>query len=454
MTFASTQIASFAARFNDALLTEKQRHQSYRALLDTFAVAVAGQHDDAPRIAREYVQPVAGCGDAIAWCTGELLPPESAAWLNGIVAHVLDYDDVMTPMRGHISVALVPALAALAPMTGADGKRYSAAYIAGFEVLSKFSRVMVLPHYSKGWHSTSALGVLGATVSCCVLLGLNETQIAHALGIAVAQASGSRQNFGTMSKSFQAGHCASAAVRSALLARAGFTSAPDAIDGKCGYQALYAERESLTEVLDSLGKQPLDIDTVGIDIKKYPCCFGTHKALDAVLGLRREHSLTLNQVRNVEIISSAHGLESLLYTRPKTGLEGKFSMEYVTAAALLDGSIRLSSFEDAQVMRPAVQAFLPNVTTREADGPTLPRWATAVVHLKNNKKLEKRIDIGRGDSGDPLSDDEVTAKVEDCFSFAGCKWDARQFANQVYGMTTRNVGELLAGLHGPQATTR
>ena len=192
----------------------------------------------------------------------------------------------------------------------------------------------------------------------------------------------------------------------------------------------------------------------GIDIKKYPCCFGTHKALDAVLGLRREHSLTLNQVRNVEIISSAHGLESLLYTRPKTGLEGKFSMEYVTAAALLDGSIRLSSFEDAQVMRPAVQAFLPNVTTREADGPTLPRWATAVVHLKNNKKLEKRIDIGRGDSGDPLSDDEVTAKVEDCFSFAGCKWDARQFANQVYGMTTRNVGELLAGLHGPQATTR
>jgi 2-methylcitrate dehydratase PrpD len=397
---------------------------------------------------------VAGCGDAIAWCTGETLPAESAAWLNGIAGHVLDYDDVMTPMRGHISIALVPALVALAPLAGADGRRYSAAYIAGFEVLSKFSRVMALPHYSKGWHSTSALGVLGASVACCVLLGLNEAQIENALGIAVAQASGSRQNFGTMTKSFQAGHCGAAAVRAALLARAGFTSAPGAIDGNYGYQSLYADGEDLTAALDSLGRQPLDIDTVGIDIKKYPCCYGTHKALDAVLALRREHSISLDQVRSVEIISSARGLESLLYSRPTTGLEGKFSMEYVTAAALLDGQIRLSTFDDAQVMRPAVQAFLAHVSKREADGPTLPRWATAVIRLKNDNTLEQRIEIGRGDSGDPLTDEDVTAKAEDCFSFGGCKWNAKQFATQVYGMATLNVADLVAGLHGKRNAAR
>src|SRR6186713_2646048 len=121
---AARKIAAFAARGNDIPLSAKQRHATYRALLDTFAVAIAGQNDDAPKIARAYALENGGAGKATIWSTGETLAPEAAGWVNGVMGHVLDYDDVMTPMRGHVSVAMVPALVALAELTGADGKRF------------------------------------------------------------------------------------------------------------------------------------------------------------------------------------------------------------------------------------------------------------------------------------------------------------------------------------------
>lgn len=214
------------------------------------------------------------------------MPPEAAAWLNGTTAHLLDYDDMMPPLVGHPSVALVPALVALAQSTGADGKRFSSAYIAGFEVLAKISKVIAMQHVIKGWHSTSSLGVLGAAIACSVLLGLDETQTANALGLAVTQAAVNRENFGTMAKSFQVGQCGAAAVRAALLAQSGFTAPKGAIDGKYGYLALYGGKEDLKAELDTLGATPLEIDIIGIDVKKYPCCYAVHKPLDGILGLR------------------------------------------------------------------------------------------------------------------------------------------------------------------------
>ena len=234
----------------------------------------------------------------------------------------------MTPMRAHVSATLVPALTALAGVREVTGGQYAAAFIAGFEVMAKFAHVMALDHYSKGWHSTSALGVLGTTTACAVLLGLDETQIVNALGLAVAQAAGSRENFGFMAKSFQAAQCAQAAVRAALLAQAGFDAAPTAIDGRYGYMSLYAGREDMGPALSQLGEGELEIVRTGLDVKKYPCCYALHRGLDALFTLRREHGLTLDAVERIDVLTSARGLEALITGEPLTGLEAKFSMPY------------------------------------------------------------------------------------------------------------------------------
>lgn len=447
MTSASTRIASFAARFGDVALSAGQRHLACRAFLDTFAVAIAGRHEAAPCIARNYLKDVLGRGKANAWTTGEVLPPEAAAWLNGIAAHVLDYDDVMTPMRGHVSAAMVPALVALSQLTAATGRLFSSAYVAGFEVMARFSRAMAIEHYTKGWHSTSALGVLGAVTACSVLLGLNERQTANALGLAVAQAGGTRENFGTMAKSFQAGQCGAAAVRAALLAQSGFDASDGAIDGKYGYLALYGNNEDLSSALDSLGTSPLEIDAIGIDVKKYPCCYAVHRALDGILRLRAEHALSLESVESVEITTSARGLEALIHSRPMTGLAAKFSMEYAVTAALLDGCVALASFEDAMVARPEIQAFLPRVKKGERAGAALPRWSEIKVRLKNGQTLAERVTTARGDAGDPLSDEELVGKVEDCFSHGRCDWAAGRFAARVFGMAESRIDDLIRPLY-------
>lgn len=440
---ASKRIAAFAARFCDVPLSAAQRHIVYRAVLDTIAVAVAGRNDPASRIAGEYLRDVSGTGKASAWTSGRLLPPESAAWLNGIAGHVLDYDDMLPPMRGHPSVAMLPALVALAQATGADGRRFSSAYIAGFEVLAKISEVMAIKHNSTGWHATSALGILGAATACSVLLGLNEPQICHALGLAVTQAAGNRQNFGTMAKSFQVGQCGAAAVRATLLAQAGFDAPADAIDGKYGYMTLYADREDLSENLDALGSFPLEFDRIGIDVKKYPCGYAIHRALDGVLSLRAKHHLTLDAVESVEIATNARNLEPLTFTNPENELEAKFSMEYPVAAALLDGKIMLSSFNDENVVRPEIKAFLPRIRKQEGPGAMLPRWATVKMRLSNGATLEEHTTSSRGDAQNPLTDDELIEKAQDCFSYGGVDWQAHSFAASVFDLSNSRLDDAI-----------
>lgn len=447
MAAASARMAAFGASFVSAPLSAAQCHQAYRALLDTVACAIAGRADQAPRLAADYLRGFASAGHATVWATGETMHPEAVAFVNGVAAHVLDYDDVMTPMRGHISVAMVPALCALAQTNCASGERFSTAYLAGFELMAKFARVMALPHYSRGWHSTSALGVLGATLACSVLLGLNESQTSHAMGLAVAQAAGSRQNFGAMAKSFQAGQCNAAAVRAALMAQSGFTASPDAIDGKFGYLALYASGEDVSPLLSKLGTPPLEIDAMGIDIKKYPCCYAIHRPLDGILALRKVHALTPENVANIAVTNSAGGLDALLPQPPMNGLQAKFNMAYCMAAALTDGAIRLASFDDAQVMRPEIRAVLPKVSVQEAPGAILPRWSHVRLELTNGQVLEQRVNTARGDAGDPLNDTELIEKVADCFAFGKLDVDAGAFARKVFGLSQQRAGDVIRGLN-------
>ncbi len=450
MVNASSRIAAFAARPSHRL-PPCARTLAFRALLDTVAVAVAGRNEPAVRIARRYVQADANRGRSRSWIDGTILPPEQAGWLNGIASHVLDYDDVMAPMRGHISVAVVPALLALAPEVEATGKDFAEAYAVGFEVAARMSKVMAASQYAKGWHTTTTLGLLGAVAGCSALLSLSERQTEHALGLAVAQAAGTRQNFGTMAKSFHVGECARAAIRAVKLAQDGFEASADAIDGPSGYAALYGAGEDLSRAFKHMGTDTWEIERTGIEVKKYPCCYAIHLALDAMLSLREEHGLDLAAVESVEVVASANALDALIVRPPTTGLEAKFSMEYTLAAALEDGAVRLSTFDGARVLEPRLMDFLPRIAVREESGPPKPRFARVQLKLRDGRTLERMCDQLRGGAKDSLSEEELIAKVEDCFSFAGHPISGRDFARQVLDLDDRPIADLLLDLKDGEA---
>lgn len=445
MPTAAAQIADFVTRPQGHALSSAQRHLAYRALLDTLAVSIAGRNETPVRIARQYIETVAGAGSARVWMDDTLMPAEHAAWINGISAHVLDYDDVMAPMRGHPSVVMIPALLALAQDVQARGLDYAAAYAVGFEVLAKLSKVMAFQHYAKGWHSTSSLGIIGAIAGCSALLGLSKEQTVNALGLGVAQAAGTRQNFGTMAKSFQIGECGRAAVRSVLLARAGFDAASAGIDGPFGYLALYGEGQNASSALAELGEGPPELEKTGIEVKKYPCCYATHLALDAALALRQAHALGLNAIARIEISGSAGAFEPLIKLAPTSGLEAKFSLEYTVTTALRDGAVRLSSFYGLDALHPEVMAFLPRITAREEDSPPVPRWAEITIHMRDGTEMTARVDRLRGGAADPLSDLELIEKAQDCFSFASCSLSAHAFADRIFALDRVPLDEVMRG---------
>ena len=455
---ASPVIAAFAANFDSSKLGEDRVALCGRALADTMAVAIAAQNEPAVRRACDYVEtlmpPLAGGhgrnhGMASLWGRGQQSTVEGAALFNGIAAHALDFDDASSPMSGHPSVALLPCLIALAEARDIEGSRVASAYVVGFEICCKLGRALDLTHYSRGWHMTATMGTIGATVACGHLLKLDAERITHAIGLALAQTGGTRENFGTDAKSFQAGQANGAAIRAALLAERGFTASPHALDGRAGFTHLYSGGEDIAPALAALGNEPLEIDGSGIEVKKYPACYGIHRPLDGLFDLMAECSFGLEDVERVDIETSYGALAPLLRRPPRDGTEGKFNMEYTIAAAIADRGIRLSSYADEAVTRHNIAPYLGRIAAREVTATMTPRWASIAIVFKNGQIRKRRIDALRGSPQLPLSDEELLAKVSDCMSWGRSAIRPDDLLEATQRLGTTSVRALMAMIERP-----
>lgn len=418
---ATREIGAWVAGASLQAMPDEVVERARAGVIDTIGVILAGVAEPVTRIAAGLVAEDGGAPVASQLGTSLRTTAESAALLNGIGGHALDYDDVSASLTGHPSVVVVPAALAVAELAGASGAAFLQAYVVGVEVMAKLGLAIGPAHYRAGWHATSTLGTLGAAAAASSVLGLDAERATHALAIAVSEASGSRRNFGTMTKPFHAGHAARCGVAAARLAARGMTADHTAIEAPLGLFALLSYGEGRPEaVAPSLGR-PYDLAGAGLSVKKYPCCFATHRAADAVLDLRAAHGLTdPEQVEAVRVTVPVGGVSPLIHDRPATGLEAKFSMQYVLAAALLDGRVGLDAFEDAAVRRPEARALLPRVTVHEDPGihgganPIEGGHVDVEVRLRAGATLTRRVVHPRGSPADPLRPDDLAAKFLDC----------------------------------------
>src|ERR1700682_6253240 len=170
-------------------------------LLDTLGVGVAGSCEPAAVIARRVVGTVPGA--ALVWWTSQRSDSLEAAFLNGIAANVLDFDDCTDNLGGHPSAPVLPALFALAETRGASGRDVLTSYVVGFETETQLGRGVNFHHYEKGWHPTATLGVFGAGAASARLLGLDEERTTHTLALCASMASGLKSNLGSMGTPLQ-----------------------------------------------------------------------------------------------------------------------------------------------------------------------------------------------------------------------------------------------------------
>jgi len=177
-------------------------------------------------------------------------------------------------------------------------------------------------------------------------------------------------------------------------------------------------------------------------------CYAAHRAIDGMLDLRADHGLAPDAIAAVLVKSNRRGMVPLIHDSPQTGLQGKFSMQYAMAASLLDGHVRLSSFTDEAVRRPAAQDLMRKVTKAEADGPETPRWTTLELTLQSGEVLRKTITQLRGSSACPLSDEALREKWRDCLAFAGLSDAGDAFFDAALALDSMTVRDLMQRLPG------
>lgn len=419
-------LAKYVTDMSYDSIPEEVRRVSRRALIDTIGCALAGTAEPAAKIAAQIARedggnPRATVIGARAGAKPPLrVPAPQAALVNAIAGHALDYDDV-NPM-GHPSVPVCFTALAAAEDADASGRDLLAAYVTGVEIETKVNRAFSETHYLHGWHSTNTLGVLGAAAAAAKIYKLDAKQTALAFGMAASQACGLRQNFGTMTKPYHPGHASWAGLNSARLARAGFTADAAIFDAQLGYFKIFAagaydQNRAIAEM------DHWSLTSPGLSVKKYPCCYCTHASLDAALAMKSRFSIDPNEVTAIRAEVSPFFLSPLIHHRPRTGLEGKFSLEYTVAAALLDGKIRLATFTDEMVNRRGAQRLIEMVTpaahgVKGGEG-TRATFARLTVELKGGRKLVEEVPEPRGTAANPLSDEELAEKFRDCWGFAG-----------------------------------
>jgi 2-methylcitrate dehydratase PrpD len=436
-------IGTFTADFPAGRIAAQHRRFVARCLVDTLAAAVAGANERVTRLILEEARETSPRGGASCWITEDRFGEEGAALANAVIGHALDYDDVVGAVRGHVSVVLLPALLAMAEARDLDGEAVVDAYVVGFEIATRLGRLVFESHYGKGWHSTSVIGALSGAAACGRLIGLDAPAIDHAVGLALAQAGGTRANFGSMAKALQAGYAARAAVAAARLAARGVTAGADVLQGSFGFTSLYAAGERDDAAFAPMHDDaPLAVDAEGVIVKKYPMCYAAHRAVDAMLDLRAAYKLRAGDVAEIHVESSAAGHGPLVHHRPATGTEAMFSLEYAMAAALADGRMGCASFADDQVNRPALHDAMARVTMREAAGAILPPWSEVRLLLKDGTPLNRRVDVLRGSPELPLSDDELTGKLADALQFSGRHADAARLAAAIHRMAGMKIAAL------------
>jgi 2-methylcitrate dehydratase PrpD len=264
-------------------------------------------------------------------------------------------------------------------------------------------------------------GVFGSATAAAKLLGLNAETLRKCYGIAAAQSSGLRENFGTMTKPFQAGHGAEAGIVAADLSALGWTAADNIFEAKRGFFAAFGGGFDAASISGKLG-HPWSFLAPGVSIKPYPSGSLTHPAMDEMLDLIRANAITPAQVAEVRVGTNKQMLNTLIHHQPVTGLQGKFSMEYCIAVLLIDGHAGLAQFTDAAVNRPAVQDMLRRVkfyNSPEADAAGADKMRSLItITMKDGRTFSGQSDFAKGNPAKPMSFDDAIEKFRGCADYA------------------------------------
>lgn len=409
------QLADYAVRERTAPLSDKVLHDAKRAVVDWFSALFPGTVIEPATLLVAALEDEVDVGKAVLYGLGRRAPLRTAALINGAASHSVEFDDIFRDAIYHPGCPVIAAALAAAQVKGANGELFLRAVIVGYEVSTRIG-VAVQPSHYKNWHTTGTIGTFGAAAAVGTILGLDRTAMMDALANAATFASGLQQAFRSdaMSKPMHAGHAAEAGALAALGAGKGVTGAHDVLEGEAGFGVATSTTVDWSKATDGLGTR---YNIGSMTIKNHGCCGHTFAAIDGALVLQRQHGFKADDVAKIRVDTYQVAVNVTGRKTATTSFEGKFSLRYVVATALVHGSVRIDAFSPERLADPVVQGMMPRIEIVADPELTAAfpnkRAATLTIELKDGRVLKHHQPNRKGDPEEPLSDADLEEKFHE-----------------------------------------
>lgn len=453
-TVVSLALARFIHKARWEAVPQGVRHEIKRALMNYFAVALAGSSDPTIEKAVHTYGRFSSANDATLAGRAERMDVLNASALNAMSANVFDFDDTHIPTIIHPTAPVAAVLFALSETTRIPGPAFMLALLLGIEAECRIGMAISPFHYGKGWHITSTCGVFGSAMATGKILGLTDTQLCWALGTASGQAGGMVETLGTMAKSVSVGNAARNGLLAALLAQENFDGPIAPLEGKYGFLRVFGNEPDFGMITARLG-EAWEIEKTAY--KPYPCGVVLNPVLDACLALTERPEMQHIDMSDIESIElTGHPLLRQRTDRPgaRNGRESQVSAQHAVPIALLRRRAGLEEFSDQAVSDADVRALGRRIRFQDDEHMSIDA-AVVTLRLRGMAPIEQRVDVARGALENPLTDVALEAKLRDLCRYGRSGCDADRIIDAVWHIdSTEDAGSVIRLAAAPQAARR
>jgi 2-methylcitrate dehydratase PrpD len=428
MATAAERFAAFALELELAAIPDDVVDAAKLHVLDVLGCGLAGHGLGIAGEGRTAMAELGGEPEATVIGLDRGLPAANAAFANAMLCHGLDFDDTHSDSLSHVSTVVVPAAAALAEARGAAGSELLTTVIAGNEIVTRIGMAAPGAFHARGFHPTAICGIFGATAAAARLSGLSVRDTASALGIAGSMASGlfAYLDDATATKPIHPAWAAHGALVATRLAALGAEGPPGVLEGRFGvYHAFVDTRIDLEPQLADLGER---WETPRIAFKAFPACHFIHGSLGATASLGDE--VDPDGVEDILVMVPEAGVSLVLEpaeskAAPRTDYEGKFSLQYSTAAMLVKGSVGLATYTPEALADERVLGLARKVRYETKEYASYPAAFPGGVRiaLRDGRTLEADFPYQLGAPENPMSEEQVRAKFRENAALTGGPFD-------------------------------
>jgi 2-methylcitrate dehydratase len=415
----TTQMADFALGLTFKNIPGAAIREAKRFILDSIGCAIAASKNPDMLAAQRYVSKIAGPAHATIIGSGVKADAPNAALMNSLLIRTMDYNDIYWEQDPSHPSDIIPAAMACGEKTHKSTRELLVGVVIAYELEMRWCQAASPGIREIGWHHATLTQFVSPFVAAR-MLDLNAAQTMAAAGIS----SSSHFTLGgvvaghlTNMKNSADPMAVEAGVRAALLASEDYSGPVEVVEGKEGLvEVLNAVQWSTDKLLDGLGKEFLITEC---SYKAYPTEALTHQPISAVLQICQNHRLTPDLIKDIVVKTTTRGADILSDPskyKPETKETADHSLPYCIAAAVVDGNVLPSSFNEEKLKDPVIRRMLGKIRViADPDIDSLfPGIKRAIVSITTNEgqTYQECVDHAKGSPQNPLSDEELIAKFK------------------------------------------